>query len=127
MNKKQLHLGAFALIATVAVIGCATLGIGNQPPEQASLEAAALLMAFEYDDIRDDPSLSAVDIAHRLLEVGDRSVQEDGFTSFTALIQSRINDVTNGKFDPKVYVIYKLTVKVLERLEAIEPAVPDDG
>ena len=110
-----LMLSAFSV--TLLVAGCATFGIGNQPPDQAALEAAAGLMVLEYLDLKDDDSLSEADVARALLKVGDETVQALGYTSFSALVESRLNEVTNGKFHPQVYMIYALTIKVLERLE----------
>lgn len=108
-----------AIMVTVTLLaeGCATLGIGDQPKEQAVLEAAALLMVFEYQTIKNDESLSSADIARALLKVGDEAVQAQGYASFTALVQSRIDAVSDGKFHPNVYMIYMLTVKVLEDQE----------
>ena len=100
-----------------AVSGCATIGIRDQPQEQAVLEAAAALMAMEYMDIKNDESLSDADIARALLKVGDKAVKTQGYVSFAALLESRLSAVTNGKFHPNVYMIYMLTIAVLESLE----------
>ena len=104
------------LFVTLLISGCATLGIGNQPQDQVVLEAAAGVMTLEYMSIR-DTGLSKAEIAHALLYVGDAAVQSQGYTSFAALVQSRIRAVTNGKLNPQVLTIYMLTIAVLEELE----------
>ena len=101
-------------IMILVVSGCATFGIGDQPQEQAVLEAAATLMLVVYLDIRNDENLSDADIARALLEIGNRVVRAQGYISFALLIEDRLNDMTDGKFHPNVYMIYMLTIAVLE-------------
>ncbi|KKM93507.1 hypothetical protein LCGC14_1207690 [marine sediment metagenome] len=105
---------ALLAVMAMALVGCATVGIGSYPADQAVLEAAAGVMALKYLDIRKDGSLSKVDIANALLKVGDEAVQSQGYVSFTSLIQSRINAVTGGRMNPQVLTIYMLTIAVLE-------------
>ncbi len=110
------RLAAIPLL--LAMLGCATFGIGGpQPKEQVVLEAAAALMIIEYLDLRGDDSLSKVDIAKALMAIGDETVQAAGYVSFAKLIEQRLNDVTDGKFHPDVFMMYTVTIAVLERLE----------
>ena len=111
-----MTLMAFAVLVTGIVGGCATFGVGNQPQDQVVLEAAAGVMTLEFMRLR-DTGLSNADLARALLEVGDAAVQSQGYTSFAALVQSRISDVTNGNLNPQVMTIYMMTIAVLEELE----------
>lgn len=104
------------IVVALMAAACATLGIGDQPKDQAVLEAAAAVMLLEYMDIKDG-DLSKADIARALIKVGDEAVQGQGYVSFTALIEARLAAVTEGKFHPNVYMIYMLTIAVLEDLE----------
>lgn len=105
---------SIAVLMLGVIVGCATFGVGGpQPQDQIDLESAGWLMFAEYERIKDD-GLSDVDLARKLLEIGDKAVQVVGHISFISLLQSRISDATNDRVHPNLQIIYMLIMVYLD-------------
>lgn len=103
--------------------GCQTLGLspsGDDPDaaqEQAALEGAAIAGMFHYlklpDDTPDSEKLqSTLATANEFI-----ATMYPQYGSFPALLQKRIKDVSNDKFNPQVATIYFLLKEILEVTE----------
>lgn len=121
MSKFYGGVAAAYLLVTALALGCQTLGIGptlgDDPEaalEQEALEGAAIAGMFHYlklpADTPDSEKLqSTLGTANEFI-----AIMYPQYGSFPALLQKRIKDVTNDKFNPKVATIYFLLKEILE-------------
>lgn len=110
---------AMLVVLCVAFTGCATLGIGDPPSEQAALEGASAAMVVHYLKIKDD-DITDAQLAIALVTQGDNYIStlypDSGWT-YVGLVQDYIKKISNGKLNPNVGLIYFFVIGALEELQ----------
>lgn len=115
-RNRVFGLIAIMTVASLAVIGCATLGVSPTAPEnQRALEGASIAMGVEYFTNIRHQNLSPGQTARALVTYGDAWLSK-AYPEYTylGLCKELSSELSKGRFSPDVMVLYGIILVALD-------------